>query len=261
MKSIIEYVWIGGNGELRSKAKVMDFQNLSLKNILSKLPKWNYDGSSTAQAEGNDSEVIIVPRKLVRCPFRGNGNFIVMCDTFKPNGEALDNNHRVKADKIFNGKLDEEPWFGLEQEFFLMDSKTNKPLGLDKTFETGLEQGQFYCSVGSLNAFGRNIMDKALNNMLKADLNVSGINAEVAIGQWEYQIGPVTGIDAGDQLWLSRYILDRTCEEYNVHVNYDPKPIGTEWNGSGLHTNYSTKNMREGSDDKSGLEHIEEAID
>lgn len=260
MKSIVEYIWIGGKNELRSKARVLEFNNFSLKNVFENLPKWNYDGSSTEQAEGNDSEVIIIPRKVVKCPFRKNANFLVMCDTYKPDGTPLPNNNRVDANKIFESKLDEEPWFGLEQEFFLMDSKTNKPLGLDKTYQNDLKQGQFYCSVGSLNAFGRNIIDEALENMLKADLDVSGINAEVAVGQWEYQIGPVNGIDAGDQLWLSRYILERTCEKYGVHVNYDPKPIGMEWNGSGLHTNFSTKNMREGTTDKTGLEYIEEAI-
>lgn len=261
MKSIFEYIWIGGNNELRSKARVIDI-NLSSNDeeIFNNLPKWNYDGSSTKQAEGNDSEVIINPVKMVKCPFRKGNNYLVLCDTYKPNGDKLDTNTRFNANKIFEEKLDEEPWFGIEQEFFLMNSKTNKPLGVGETFENVKEQGQFYCSVGSLNAFGRNIIDEALENMIYANLDVSGINAEVAIGQWEYQIGPVVGIDAGDQMWLSRYILDRTCEKYGIHVNYDPKPIGDEWNGSGLHTNYSTKNMREGNENKTGLEFIDEAI-
>ena len=65
------------------------------------------------------------------------------------------------------------------------------------------------------------------------------------LGQWEFQIGPVEGIDACDQLWIARYILEKICEEYNVYVSYDPKPIkGESWNGSGCHVNYSTIDTR-----------------
>ena len=39
-----------------------------------------------------------------------------------------------------------------------------------------------------------------------AGVKVSGINAEVMPGQWEYQVGPCTGIDSGDHLVMSRYL-------------------------------------------------------
>jgi glutamine synthetase len=262
MKSVIEYVWIGGEMELRSKAKVMELETtMTTEQVLEKLSDWNYDGSSTKQAKGNDSEVIIKPRKVIKCPFRRGNNYMVMCDTYKPDGTPLKNNHRVEANNIFADKLEEEPWFGIEQEFFMIDSKTGLPLGFNnETYQKAIEQGQYYCSVGSLNVFGRHIIDEVLDNLIYAELNVSGINAEVAPGQWEYQIGPATGIDAGDQLWLSRYILERTCEKYHVNIDYEPKPVKGDWNGSGLHTNYSTKNMRTGTKEKTGLEIIDDAI-
>jgi glutamine synthetase len=246
-------VWIGGNYELRSKTRVLD----KIVESVDDLSVWNFDGSSTSQAEGNDSEVIIKPRALFNDPFRGGDNKLVLCDTYKPNGEALFNNHRIWAKEIFDQKLEEEPWFGLEQEYFMIDPRTMKPLGYDET----KKQGQYYCSVGSENSFGRHIAEYHLKACMIAGVKLSGINAEVAPGQWEFQVGPCTGIEQGDHLWMARYILHKVSEHYNVIIDFEPKPLLGDWNGSGCHTNYSTKNMREGTDDKTGLDFINEAIE
>ena len=265
MYIICEYVWIGGTNELRSKTRIIhldDANQISLRNI----PIWNYDGSSTKQAKGTDSEVVIRPVAMYRDPFRQSGNaFLVMCETETPVvGAPLSNNHRVWASSIFNKDLSQEPWFGIEQEYFLMNIETGKPLGFPKDGSEPAPQGQYYCSAGSQNAFGRHVANKHLLACLYAGIKISGMNAEVAPGQWEYQIGPCTGIESGDQLWMSRYIMERVAEEAGVVVCWEPKPLKGDWNGSGCHTNYSTKLMREGSleiDGKTGLDYIHEAID
>ena len=252
MITLVDYIWIGGNNELRSKTKVL---NVEVNNI-DDLPNWNFDGSSTNQASGDDSEVIIKPKALFNDPFRMRNHKLVLCDTYTPKGEPLSNNHRVWANDLFNQKLDEEPWYGLEQEYFLLNSETKLPLGFDEN----KTQGQFYCSAGADNAFGRNVAEKHLYACIHAGIKISGINAEVAPGQWEFQIGPCVGIEEGDHLWMARYLLQRIAEQHGVIVNIEPKPVKGDWNGSGCHTNYSTKNMRNGKDDKTGLEYIEEAI-
>lgn len=254
MKYTVEYIWLGGNNELRSKTKVIDYQITSA----SDLPKWNYDGSSTGQAEGKDSEVIIIPQKLFKDPLRNNG-YLVMCDTY--NGktmEPLEGNKRHNANIIFQKDLSAKPWFGLEQEYFFIDPVTNKPLGLSMNSNP---QGQYYCSTGYGNAFGREIAEKHLKACIEAGITISGINAEVAPGQWEFQIGPVEGIDAGDHLWVARYLLLRIAESSNVIVDFEPKPVKGDWNGSGCHCNFSTVAMREGTGVMSGLQHIELAIE
>ena len=252
-KYMLDYLWIGGNNELRSKTRVVDKEVTDITEV----SIWNYDGSSTAQAVGTDSEVMIIPRALYNDPFRGNPHKIVLCETQKPDGTYLENSHRHWAKQQFDTKLDEVPWFGLEQEYFIIDPKTKEPLGYNKN-DT---QGQFYCSAGAENSFGRIVSEEHLNACIYAGIQISGTNAEVAPGQWEYQIGPCTGIDQGDQLWVSRYLLIRIAEKYGVSIDITPKPLKGDWNGSGCHANYSTLNMRLGDGDKTGLDFINEAIE
>jgi len=264
---VAEYIWIDGEGNLRSKARTIIIPICDIqKSDIDLIPEWNYDGSSTKQAVGKNSEIILKPCFLVRCPFRrfitndGPTNLLVMCDTYDPIGDPAIYNHRDWANNIFNKNLEACPWFGIEQEFFLMDKKTGKPAGYDSSLETN-GQGQFYCSVGSKNAFGRKAIDKFYEHCLYAGINISGVNAEVAPGQWEYQIGPSVGIAAGDELYLSRYIIQRVAEEYDFTIDFEPKPLPGDWNGSGCHTNYSTKYMREGTNEQTGIAYINDAIE
>jgi glutamine synthetase len=253
----LEYVWVGGNNELRSKTKVFEKPNTTNIN-LDALPIWNFDGSSTGQACGEDSEIILKPVKIFNDPFRENGN-IVLCDTYLPNGENHPTNNRFQANIIFSKDLEEKPWFGLEQEYFMIDNNTGMPIGFCKNL-VAKPQGQYYCSSGADNAFGRNIAEEHLQSCIKAGIKISGINAEVAPGQWEFQIGPCEGIEEGDHMWTARYLLIRIAEKYNVSINFEPKPLKGDWNGSGCHTNFSTLKMREGDHHNNGLHYIDEAI-
>ncbi len=252
----IEYVWLDGNNELRSKIRVLKCYISTVADI----PTWNYDGSSTNQAIGTDSEVFIVPRAIFTDIT--SGHILTMCDSRDKNGEPISSNTRASAVKIFDKDLEAEPWFGLEQEYFLMKPKTcfdqtSMPIGLNTT----KKQGQYYCSVGNENAFGRKIAESHMRMCINVGINISGMNAEVAPGQWEFQIGPCVGISAGDHLYMARYLLQKISEDNNVNTSFHPKPVKGDWNGSGCHTNYSTKAMREGTDDKSGLDHIDVAIE
>ena len=238
MITVVEYIWLGGNDEFRSKARSL---TLPLNYGVNDIPDWDYDGSSTKQAEGQFSEIILKAVAIFKDPFRGAHHLLVWCSTHKPDGTALSNNNRPWANELFEQKLDEEPWYGMEQEYFIIDSDTKLPVG----FLNSPGQGQYYCSVGTGNAICRHIADEHYDVCLKAGVTISGINAEVAPGQWEYQIGPCTGIDAGDHMWIARYLMERVAEKHNVLISLHPKPVLGDWNGSGCHTNYSTKRMRE----------------
>ena len=254
MTSVIEYIWIGGNQELRSKTRVIHESINSLNDF-----KWNYDGSSTEQADGTSSEIILLPVASFNNPLfkeEGINSLIFLCETYNPDGTPAKNNTRSEAIEIFNKKIEEEPWYGMEQEYFMINPINDLPIG----FKQDGKQGQYYCSVGLENAFGRQIAEDHLKVCLKAGIQISGINAEVAPGQWEFQIGPCTGIDAGDHMIVARYLLLKVAENHGIKIDFSPKPIKGNWNGSGCHTNYSTKNMRDGSKNKNGLEFIEEAI-
>ncbi|CAN1255118.1 Glutamine synthetase cytosolic isozyme, partial [Linum perenne] len=196
----------------------------------SQLPKWNYDGSSTNQAAGDDSEVIIYPQAIFKDPFRRGNNILVMCDAYSPKGEPLPTNKRCSAAKIFSNPdvSVEEPWYGIEQEYTLMQKEINWPLGWPLGGFPG-PQGPYYCGIGADKAFGRDI----------------------------FQVGPSVGISAGDQVWVARYLLERITEIAGAVVTFDPKPVKGDWNGAGAHTNYSTKSMRE----DGGIDVIKAAIE
>eukprot|EP00042_Codosiga_hollandica_P047652 m.520362 g.520362 ORF g.520362 m.520362 type:complete len:433 (-) comp57495_c0_seq1:110-1408(-) len=256
---VAEYVWIGGSGQdVRSKARLLEEPVTEV----SALPLWNYDGSSTGQAPGHDSEVILKPIAIFSDPFRGGANILVLCETYQPLGEGRleplshmptadtfgvnGNNNRARAAQIFDNPTvaEQKPWYGLEQEYTLFEKDGKTPLGWPPGGYPA-PQGPYYCSAGVNNAIGREVADAHLKACLHAGVKLSGINAEVMPGQWEYQVGPCEGISAADHLWISRYIMHRVCEIYQVVVSFAAKPIAEgDWNGAGCHTNFSTLAMR-----------------
>jgi len=242
--TLLEYVWLGGSGQdLRGKTKIMEGQI----DDVSECPVWNYDGSSTGQAITTASEIKLVPVCMVKDPFRKAHHKIVLCECMRAGtNEPISGNHRHSARKVFEDCKDDETWFGIEQEFILYKYETQclrYPLGFGRA-GFAAPQGLYYCGVGAGYVFGRDVVEQAVRNMLWAGLNIAGINIEVFPGQWEYQVGICKGIEIADHLWLSRYILQRTMEPHNLFADFRPKPVEGDWNGSGCHTNYSTKASR-----------------
>jgi glutamine synthetase len=175
---------------------------------------------------------------MVNDPQRKNA-YLVMCEVMNADGTPHASNGRATIEDD-----DNDFWFGFEQEYFLWDPRTNKPLGFPEGGYPG-PQGPYYCSVGANNAYGRDIVEEHLDAIIEAGLNVEGINAEVAAGQWEFQIFAKGAKEAGDQIWIARYMLERIGEKYGVAVNWHCKPLGKlDWNGSGMHANFSNTTLR-----------------
>lgn len=250
---ILEYIWLDKESNFRSKVKIINDFKFNIENVKD-IPKWNYDGSSTGQTIGENTEVILKPVFYCENPLSNSKlkYLLVLCETYDIKGKPLENNYRVEADKIFRKHFSLEPWYGFEQEFFIFGKDSEKLLDKYK------KQGQYYCSVGSNNTLGshREFMNEFINCCVKAKLDISGINAEVAPCQWEYQIGPVEGIMGCDKLLMSRYILVKLAEKYEFIIDFSPKPIEGDINGSGCHTNFSTYKMRNHFKGEKGLDYI-----
>ena len=253
MKVMAEYIWMDGHQptqKLRSKTKIL---NKKISSV-SELPQWGFDGSSTNQAEGNFSDCLLKPVWLCKDPIRGKENILVMCEVMNADGSVHASNTRAHLREIEEKFSKEKIWFGIEQEYTFFEGRN--PLGWP---EGGYPapQGPFYCGVGADEAFGREIVEDHLDLCLEAGLELSGINAEVMPGQWEYQIGPLGPLEVGDQMWVSRWLLYRISEDYGVSATLHPKPVKGDWNGAGAHINFSTQSMRK----KGGLKVIEDACE
>lgn len=258
-----EYIWLDGNvpvRQMRSKARVLE---LPKNPKVSDFPDWSFDGSSTGQAVGHDSDCIIKAVNFVKDPFRKEG-YLVMCEVYTPDGQSEhESNSRAQLRAVLEAGADKtDPWIGFEQEYTLF--KRNVPLGWP---EHGYPapQGPYYCGVGSEQIFGRNLVEEHARLCIEAGLIIYGINAEVMPGQWEYQLGyrGVDNEDAGllnvcDHMWIARWMLHRVSEHYNIHVSLDNKPMKGDWNGAGMHTNFSTRDMR---DKVKGRKAINDAIE
>jgi glutamine synthetase len=241
-KSKLEYIWLDGylpTQSLRSKTRVeSDFSG-----NLEDCPMWCFDGSSTEQAEGGASDCLLKPVAIFPDPGRKNA-YLVMTEVLNADSTPHVSNGRATIDDH-----DDDFWFGFEQEYFLWDPQANLPPG----FPPGgfpPPQGPYYCSVGAKNAYGRQVVEEHLDTCLEAGINVEGINAEVAAGQWEFQVFAKGAARAGDETWVARYLLERIGEDYGLAINWHPKPLGpTDWNGSGMHANFSNGVMRDGGEE------------
>jgi len=265
MLSQTTYIWHDGTQPtqtLRSKVRIVHIPKKNAPS-LSDFPQWGFDGSSTNQSAGEDSDLLLEPVCIVKDPILGEGNYLLLCEVNNPDGSPHPTNKRAVLREVMaqcNPELD--PWIGFEQEYTLFRGST--PLGWpDRGYPA--PQGPFYCGVGADEAFGREFVEKHTQACLDANLMLFGSNAEVMPGQWEFQIGyrglsteQADPITVSDHLWLARWLLYRIGEAYGISATLDPKPVKGDWNGSGKHTNFSTSLMRQ---PKTGMKAIEKAID
>jgi glutamine synthetase len=248
--TLLEYLWIDGSSKRRSKTRIFNFNVRNLDDI----PIWNYDGSSTGQADSNsNTEVILVPCKFFINPLINTNtirgySYIVLCETFDIDMKPLPSNHRHNALRIFNRGSCEEPWFGIEQEYDMIHTNSeneSKCLSSD---------GRHYCGT-QLNSIERKIAEEHLHACLNAKIKYGGLNSEVTKGQWEFQVGPCEGIEAGDHIIVANFLLERIAEKYDVKISYNPK-LYPDKNGTGGHTNFSTSRTRS----EEGIEEIYRCI-
>jgi glutamine synthetase len=239
VKMKLEYIWLDGyepSPNLRSKTKIVAIDG---EPTLEDVPVWNFDGSSTRQADGSNSDCFLQPVALFPDPGRANA-MLVMCEVLLPDGTPHPSNSRASIPD------DPDAWFGFEQEYFLF--KDGRPLGFPADGFPA-PQGEYYTGVGFKNVgdVAREIVDTHIDLCLAAGIDLEGVNAEVAKSQWEFQIFGKGSRRAADEVWIARYLLLRLCERYGIDINFHPKPLGAEhdWNGSGMHCNFSTKRMRE----------------
>jgi glutamine synthetase len=236
-----EYIWIDGTeptAKLRSKTKIVPDG--------AELPIWGFDGSSTNQAPGDQSDCVLQPVFSCPDPIRGDDNVLVLAEVLNTDMTPHASNTRSSCADVATKFKDQEPLFGIEQEYTFF--KDGRPYGFPAPTGFPAPQGGYYCGVGADEVFGRAIVEEHMDACLAAGLHLSGINAEVMPGQWEFQIGPVAPPQVADELWVARWLLYRIAEEYGVAATLDPKPVPGDWNGAGAHTNFSTNAMRESYD-------------
>jgi glutamine synthetase len=254
MSIALEYIWIDGTKptkELRSKTKVLK------KMPENGPPDWGFDGSSTGQAKGSFSDVILKPVRSYEDPTRKGkwkATYLVICETYNADGTPHETNTRARLREANEKCLGMKPLFGIEQEYVI--TREGRPLGWPRDGFPA-PQGPFYCGVGGDKVFGRELVEEHLRACMEIGIPISGINAEVMPGQWEFQVGAADPLRVSDGLWAARWLLNRLAEEYGWEITLEPKPVKGDWNGSGAHTNFSTVEMRE----EGGLDVINEACE
>lgn len=275
----LEYIYLDGytapiytggdkeaeNANVRSKTKIIRYDDIvwdELDGIPNPddLPLWSSDGSSSKQAEGNFSDIVLKPVYVCKDPTRSGYAFLVLCEVLNSDMSVHKSNTRNKFAELYERHKSYEARFGFEQEYVLWDYTMDNVLGWPAGKRSKPDpQGKYYCGVGSWNVAGREFVEYHMELCIKAGLDITGINAEVMLGQWEYQIGgPKTdGLEVCDQLWISRWLLHRASEKFGYVVDFEPKPKDGDWNGSGMHVNFSTKEMRE----EGGMNYINSAIE
>ena len=238
----LEYIWLDGTEpttQLRSKTKIVK----SFGRDGGVAPIWGFDGSSTEQAEGGSSDCVLKPVRVYPNPLELNSS-VVLCEVWNVDDTPHETNtRRLLEETITDIEDDIDEWVGFEQEYTLYEN--GLPLGWPEIGEPP-PQGDYYCGRNA----GEEIVTEHTNACIEAGISIAGTNAEVMLGQWEYQIGAGSSLEMSDDLWVARWLMEKICYKHGLTVSLDPKPIEGDWNGAGCHTNFSTKQMRENGGDE-----------
>ena len=233
----LEYLWLDGctPTQIRSKTKIVK----SFGRDGGEAPIWGFDGSSTEQAKGSDSDCVLKPVRIYPNSLEDSDYAsIVLCEVWNVDDTPhKTNTRRLLEETITDIEDDIDEWVGFEQEYTLYEN--GWPYGWPM-LEEPEPQGDYYCGRN----IGENIMKEHTDACIEAGVSICGTNAEVMLGQWEYQIGAGGSIHMSDDLWVARWLMERICEKHELSVSLDPKPIEGDWNGAGCHTNFSTKYTR-----------------
>jgi glutamine synthetase len=235
----LEYIWLDGTeptAQLRSKTKIVK----SFDRCCGEAPIWGFDGSSTQQAEGSDSDCVLKPVRLYPNPLEKGNHTLVLCEVWTVNNHSHETNTRHMLDLTLQYLDDDtiDEWVGFEQEYTLYEN--GLPFGWPEIGEPP-PQGDYYCGRNA----GEEIVTEHTDACIEAGISIAGTNAEVMLGQWEYQIGAGGSLHMSDDLWIARWLMEKICYKHGITVSLDPKPIEGDWNGAGCHTNFSTRYMRE----------------
>jgi len=235
----LEYIWLDGTeptAQLRSKTKIVK----SFDRCCGEAPIWGFDGSSTQQAEGSDSDCVLKPVRLYPNPLEKGNHTLVLCEVWTVNNHSHETNTRHMLDLTLQYLDDDtiDEWVGFEQEYTLYEN--GLPFGWPEIGEPP-PQGDYYCGRNA----GEEIVTEHTDACIEAGISIAGTNAEVMLGQWEYQIGAGSSLEMSDDLWIARWLMEKICYKHGITVSLDPKPIEGDWNGAGCHTNFSTRYMRE----------------
>ena len=236
----LEYIWLDGTEpttQLRSKTKIVANFGIDSRDN-GEAPIWAFDGSSTNQAVGSDSDCVLKPVRLYPNPLEEGNHTLVLCEVWNVDDTPHPTNtRRMLEETLVDLDDDIDEWVGFEQEYTLFEN--GLPFGWPEIGEPP-PQGDYYCGRNA----GEEIVTEHTNACIEAGVSIVGTNAEVMLGQWEYQIGAGGSLHMSDDLWVARWLMEKICYKHGVTVSLDPKPIEGDWNGAGCHTNFSTKYMR-----------------
>ena len=237
-----EYIWIDGTEPtplLRSKTKVLA--------RATDLPIWGFDGSSTNQAPRKASDCVLKPVFSCPDPIRGGTNVLVLCEVLLTDFSPHPTNTRPRWSTRSRSSPGRSRCSGSSRS--TPSSRAAGPLGFPEQTGYPGPQGPYYCGVGSDDIYGRPLVEAHLDACLAAGLAISGINAEVMPGQWEFQVGPLGPLEVvRPAVGRPLAAAPRWARTSGSPSTLDPKPVRGDWNGAGAHTNFSTKAMRESYD-------------